>query len=92
MHSVKKVDTGTNEAALTRPGALLSVNLAAGSAAATVTIYDNDDAASGDIVAIVKATSNNSRAWELPAGGIALKIGAYVVVTGTGASAFAVVR
>lgn len=91
MHKVLKVDTGSDAAALDRTGALLSVNLAAGSAAATVTIFDNALAASGTIVAIVKATSNNSRAWELPAGGIALRNGAFVQVTGTGASAFVVV-
>lgn len=91
MHSVKKVDTGTDEAALNRPGALLGVNLAAGSAAASVTIYDNAEAASGNIVAVLKATSNNSRSWNLPEGGITLQAGAFVQVTGTGATAFVVV-
>jgi hypothetical protein len=91
MHKVQKVDTGSDAAALDRPGTLLGVNVAAGSAAASVTIFDNATAASGDIVAIVKATSNNSRAWEIPQGGIALKNGAFVQVSGTGASAFVVV-
>ena len=64
------------------PGALAGVLLTAGSDAASVTIYDNASAASGDKLAVVKAAANSSAAWSPPDAQICSS-GLYAEVTGT---------
>jgi hypothetical protein len=67
-----------------RAGSLLGVHLAAGSATATATIYDNASTASGTILAVLSATAGLSD--DLDVGRIPFSNGLWVVLTGTGAS------
>lgn len=70
---------------LTGPGRLIGVLLAGGSAASTVTIYDNTTA-SGAILAVLKCAANTAFAWT-PEGGQAVSKGLYAVIAGTAAAA-----
>lgn len=69
-----------------RPVTLAGALLTAGSAAATLTIYDNTEG-SGTILATLKAAANASFAWTPPAGQVA-STGLYGALSGTGAVAY----
>lgn len=69
------------------PGMLVSVLLAGGSGASSVVLYDNASAASGTILATVKAIATDSREWS-PAQPIVCSKGIYADISGTGAAAY----
>lgn len=62
------------------PGVIHSVVLAAGSDAATATVYD-ETSGSGDVVAVVNAVTNDSACTVLD---VAFGVGCYVLLAGTG--------
>jgi hypothetical protein len=62
------------------PGAVHSVVLAAGSDAATATVYD-ETSGSGDVLAVLKAVATDSACAVLD---VAFGVGCYVVLAGTG--------
>ncbi|MGQ9600491.1 MAG: hypothetical protein ACUVWZ_13845 [Anaerolineae bacterium] len=68
------------------PGQLVGVILAAGSAAATVTLYDDPATTSGDILAILKCAANTSVVWS-PSSPQLASHGLYAFLVGTGAYA-----
>lgn len=61
------------------PGVVHSIALAAGSDAATATVYD-ETSGSGDVLAVVNAVTNNSACAVLD---VAFGVGCYVVLAGT---------
>jgi hypothetical protein len=67
-----------------RAGLLLGLHLAAGSATAIATIYDNASAASGTILAVLSATAGLSD--DLDICRVPFSNGLWAVLTGTGAS------
>jgi hypothetical protein len=74
-----------------KTGVLFSLSaFADGTNAATVTIYDNESAASGTILAqvIVKA-GDRMNTINLPNSGVIFNSGLYIAVSGTGASGLA---
>jgi hypothetical protein len=65
----------------TGPGVLHAIVLSAGSANATVDVYD-ETSGSGDVMAVVTAVANSSESAVLD---VAFGVGCYVDLTGTGA-------
>ena len=72
------------------PGSFVSVLLTAGdAAAASIILYDNASAASGTVVATVKAAQGTSAQWS-PECSYVVANGIYADITGTGATAYIV--
>ena len=69
------------------PGALCAVLLTGGSDAATIILYDNASAASGTILATLKAAANVTVSF-CPANPLAVSKGIYADITGTVMSAY----
>lgn len=68
------------------PGELLGVVLAGGTAASTVTIYDNPSAASGTVLLVLKCAANEGAVFSAPAP-IRASAGLYAALDGSGATA-----
>ncbi len=68
------------------PGSLHGLLLTAGAANATIVLYDNPSAASGNIVATLKAVQNDSNYY--PAPGVVFANGLYADITGADAAAY----
>ena len=68
------------------PGELLGVILAGGSAASTITIYDNPAAASGAVLAVLKCAASSGITFTAPAP-IRAANGLYASLSGSGATA-----
>lgn len=68
----------------TGPGVLFGAQLAAAAAAATLTIYDGTSAA-GPVIAVLSAAIGTSAAPLVVPGGIYVKTGIHVVLTGAAA-------
>lgn len=72
------------------PGQLVSVLLTAGdAAAASVVLYDNASAASGTILATLKAAQGTTVQWS-PSSSYSCANGIYADITGAGAAAYVV--
>lgn len=69
-------------------GYLVSVLLTAGSAAATIVLYDNASAASGTVLATLKTSAANISVQWSPAQPIAFQNGIYADITGASATAY----
>lgn len=69
------------------PGALCAVLLTGGSDAATIILYDNASAASGTILATLKAAINTTVSY-CPAHPLAVSKGIYADITGTAMAAY----
>ncbi len=67
-------------------GQLVACVLTGGSAAATLTLYDNATIASGTVLAVIKAPVNTSFAWAPPTSYVAAN-GIFADIAGTGADA-----
>lgn len=77
-------------AVATAPGMVVSVLLAAGdAAAASLVLYDNASAASGRVLATLKALQGTSAEWS-PAAPFVFSSGVYADITGSGAAAYIV--
>ncbi len=84
---VKSSEITADGAVNAAPGALCGVALTAGSDAATLIIYDNPAAASGDKLITLKAAANTSVAYS-PSQPINASKGLYADITGTGPAAY----
>ena len=76
-------------AVLARNGQLVAVLLTAGSDAATIVLYDNPSAASGTVLATLKAAANTTAQWS-PVAPYAAANGIFADVTGTSPTAYVV--
>jgi hypothetical protein len=83
---VSHADVSADGAVLARPGQLIAVLLAAGSANATLILYDNPAAASGTVLCKLAALANDSVSFTPPVG-ISAGGGIFADIEGTGANA-----
>ena len=83
--SAAHVHLTTDTTVKSQPGQLVAVVLTAGSANATLTVYDNT-AASGTVLTTLAALANDSTTWQ-PSICYSAAIGIHADITGTGASA-----
>jgi len=74
----------TNGAVSATEGTLYGAHLAAGSDAATLTLYDNTNQASGTVLLKLAAPTNGNDAFTLC---VDFATGCYAAITGTGPSA-----
>lgn len=77
---------GTNTVS-TKPGLLCNLVLNPGSAASSITVYDNATAASGTVLCSLLATANGQSVTASIAAPIVVNNGITVVVAGTAATA-----
>lgn len=85
------VDVATSKAVKAASGQLVAVVLTPGTAAATLTVYDNPSAASGTVLVALAAVANGASVEFAPAIPYVFTTGCYASISGTAANATVVI-